>query len=88
MGTIHVILVTLSKEASPSSRIMSIASRPELVEQVRESKRVKVEAQPTFGFSDEDKVGTFQPHDDTLVVTLRIGRYDVKKGVSGLRKWN
>jgi len=67
---------------------MSIASRPELVEQVRESKRVKVEAQPTFGFSDEDKVGTFQPHDDTLVVTLRIGRYDVKKGVSGLRKWN
>ena len=32
-----------------------------------------------LGFSDEDKVGTIQPHDDTLVVTLRIGGYDVKK---------
>ena len=30
-------------------------------------------------FSDEDKIGTIQPHVDTLVVTLRIGRYDVKK---------
>ena len=32
-----------------------------------------------LGFSDEDKVGTIQPHDDTLVVTLRIGGYDVKR---------
>ena len=30
-------------------------------------------------FSDEDKVGTIQPHDDALVVTLRIGGYDVKR---------
>ena len=32
-----------------------------------------------LGFSDEDKVGTIQPHDDALVVTLRIGGYDVKR---------
>ena len=32
-----------------------------------------------LSFSDEDKVGTIQPHDDALVVTLRIGGYDVKK---------
>ena len=31
-----------------------------------------------LGFSDEDKLGTIQPHDDALVVTHRIGRYDVK----------
>ena len=31
------------------------------------------------GFSDEDKVGTIQPHDDALVVTLRIGWYDVRR---------
>ena len=31
-----------------------------------------------LGFSDEDKLGTIQPHDDALVVTLRIGGYDVK----------
>ena len=30
-------------------------------------------------FLDEDKLGTIQPHDDALVVTLRIGGYDVKR---------
>ena len=30
-------------------------------------------------FSNEDKIGTYQPHDDALVVTLRIGGYDVKR---------
>ena len=32
-----------------------------------------------LSFSDEDKVGTLQPYDDALVVTLRIGGYDVKR---------
>ena len=32
-----------------------------------------------LGFLDEDKLGTIQPHDDTLVITLRIGGYDVKR---------
>ena len=32
-----------------------------------------------MGFSDEDKIGTIQPHDDALVITLRIGGYDVKQ---------
>ena len=32
-----------------------------------------------LGFSDEDKGGTIQPHDDALVITLRIGGYDVKR---------
>ena len=32
-----------------------------------------------MSFSDEDKVGTIQPHDDALVVTLRIGGYDMKR---------
>ena len=31
-----------------------------------------------LGFLDEDKIGTIQPHDGALVVTLRIGGYDVK----------
>ena len=33
-----------------------------------------------LGFSDEDKLGIVQSQDDALVVTLRIGGYDVKKG--------
>ena len=32
-----------------------------------------------LSFSDEDKLGTIQPHDDALVVTLRIGGYDAKR---------
>ena len=32
-----------------------------------------------MGFSDEDKIGTIQPYDDALVITLRIGGYDVKR---------
>ena len=31
-----------------------------------------------MGFSDEDKIGTIQPHDDALVITLQIGGYDVR----------
>ena len=36
-----------------------------------------------MSFSDEDKIGTIQPHDDALVVTLRIGGYDVKRVMVG-----
>ena len=44
-----------------------------------EPKRAKVDIQSALSFSDEDKIGTMQPHDDILVVTLRIGGYDVKR---------
>ena len=43
------------------------------------SKRARVEVRLALSFSDKDKVGTIQPYDDTLVVTLKIGGYDVKK---------
>ena len=36
-------------------------------------------ATPSLGFSEEDKEGTFQPYDVALVVTIRIGGYDVKR---------
>ena len=45
----------------------------------REFKRAKGTASPVLGLLDEDKIGTVQPHDDALVVTLRIGGYDVKR---------
>ena len=31
-----------------------------------------------MSFSNDDKVGTIQPHGDPLVITLRIRGYDVK----------
>ena len=44
----------------------------------QEPKRARVERPLVMGFSDEDKIGTIQSHDDALVITLRIGGYDVK----------
>ena len=34
---------------------------------------------PTLSFPEEDKIGTTQPHNDALLITLRIKDYDVKK---------
>ena len=32
-----------------------------------------------LSFSEEDQIETTQPHDDALLITLRIGGYDVKR---------
>ena len=45
----------------------------------QDPKRARVELPLVMGFSDEDKIGTIQPHDKALVITLRIGGYDVKR---------
>ena len=34
---------------------------------------------PILSFSEEDKIGTIQPHNDALLITLKIGNYDVKR---------
>ncbi|XP_030924929.1 uncharacterized protein LOC115951961 [Quercus lobata] len=44
-----------------------------------EPKKARMEIRPSLSFSDENKIGTIWPHDDALVVTLRIGGYDVKR---------
>ena len=36
-------------------------------------KKIKTNVPLVLSFSDADKLGTIQPHDDALVVTLRIG---------------
>ena len=45
----------------------------------QDPKRAKVELLLVMGFSDEDKIGTIQPHDDALVITFWIKGYDVKR---------
>ena len=78
MGTINVILAALGRTGSFSSRVMSI-DRPFAKHLTFDLKRSKVNVQPALSFSDEDKVRTSQPYDDALVVTLRIGGYDLKR---------
>ena len=75
---INAILVAPGRTNSCPSRVMSVASLS-TEDDNRESKKAKKVASPMLGFSDEDKIGTIQPYDDTLVVTLRIGGYDVKR---------
>ena len=71
IGTINVILAALGRTGSCPSRVMSVARL--LAEgDDQESKKAKKGASPVLGFSDEDKIGTTQPHGNALVVTFRI----------------
>ena len=44
-----------------------------------ELKRARIEIRPSLSFLDENKIGAIQSHDDALVITLRIGGYDVRR---------
>ena len=78
LGTINDIFMASGRTGSHPSRVMSVARLPAEGSKL-ELKRARVENQPMMSFSKEDKVGTIQPHDNALVVTLRIGGYDVKR---------
>nr|XP_023914213.1 uncharacterized protein LOC112025760 [Quercus suber] len=60
------------------SRVLSVAQLP-AEESQSEPKRARRGFHLILSFSEEDKIGTIQPHDDALVITLRIGDYDVKR---------
>ena len=78
MGTIHVILAASERTVSFPSRVLPVA-RLSTEDGKKEPKRSKKGNSPVLGFSNEDKMGTIQLHDDALVVTLRIGGFDVKR---------
>ena len=42
-------------------------------------KKAKRNSHPVLSFSEEEKVGTTQPHDNALLITFRIGGCDVKR---------
>ena len=75
---INTILVTPGRTGGYPSRVLSVTQLP--AEESRSGpKRPKRNPHPVLSFSEEDKVGTTQPHDDALLITLRIGGYDVKR---------
>ena len=78
MGTIHVIFAVPGRTGSFPSGVLSVAQL-RIKDGGKESKRFKKGNSLVLGFSDNDKMRTIQPHDDTLVVTLRIGRIDLKR---------
>ena len=78
LGNINVIFTALRRTSSCPFRVMSV-TRLAIEGADLEPKKVKLDVQPALSFSNKDKVGTIQPHDDALVVKLKIGGYDVKK---------
>ena len=77
-GTINVILAAPGRTGTGPSRVLSVA-QPQAEESQAGPKRARRSSCPHLSFSEEDKIGTTQPHDDALVVTLRIEGYDVKR---------
>ena len=71
LGIINVIFAVPRRTGSHPSRVISVA-RPPSENSNPKPKRTRMEIQPVFSFSDEDKVGTTQPYDDALMVTLKI----------------
>ena len=78
LGTINVIFAAPGRTGSCPSRIMSVA-RLSSGDINQDPKKAKMEIPLVLGFSDEDKIGTIQPHNDVLVITLRIRGYNVKR---------
>ena len=78
LGTINVIFSAQGRTSFHSSRVMFVARLP-VEDSNSEPKRARVEIRPALSFLDKDKIGTIQPHDDALVVTLKIRGYDVKR---------
>ena len=78
LGTINIIFAAAGRIGSCPFKMMSVSCCPDEGSSSI-PKRVKMGIPLVLGFSDEDKLGIVQPHDDALVVTLRIGGYDVKR---------
>ena len=78
LGTINVIFAAPGRIGSYPSKVMSVA-RLSSEDICHEPKRARLKRSLVIGFLDDDKIGTIQPHDDALVITLRIGGYDVKR---------
>ena len=78
LGTINVIFAASGRTGSCPSKIMSVSCYSD-EDSNSMPKRIKMNVPLVLSISDVDKQGTIQPHDDALVVTLRIGGYDVKR---------
>ena len=76
LGTINIIFTAPGRTGSCPSRVLSVSRSP-AEDHFPSLKKTKRRVPLILGFSDEDLIGTIQPHDDALVVTLRIGGYDV-----------
>ena len=87
--TINVIFVASKRELGSLFGVITISPQSRVREEGKESKQTKTKEEPTLGFSEADKIGTFEPHNNALVVNLQIKGFDEKRVMvdqgSGLR---
>ena len=75
-----MIFAKSGNNGESSTMVMSVDGGCDLEVGDQAPKRARVMVTHTLGFSEEDKKGTLQPHDDALVVTIRIGGFDQGSG--------
>ena len=78
-GTINVIFTKPRNSRGLATWVVFVSRGCDLGVGVQVPKKARLMVTPILGFSKEDKEGTVQPHDDALVVIVRIGVYDVKR---------
>ena len=75
---INTILTAPGRTGAYPLRVLSATQLP-VEESQPGPKKARRNFHPVLSFSEEDKVRTIQPHDDALLITLRIRGYDVKR---------
>ena len=65
-----MILVVLGRTGTCSLQVLFVAQLP-AKESQPEPKKAKRNSHPILSFSEEDKIGTTQPHDDALLIIFR-----------------
>ena len=78
LGTINMILAVPGRTRAYPSQVLFVIQMP-VEESQPGPKRAKRNSHLVLSFSKEDKVGTTQPHDNALLITLKIGGYNVKR---------
>ncbi|XP_075655233.1 uncharacterized protein LOC142625466 [Castanea sativa] len=73
LGTINVIFAAPGRTGSGLTRVMAVA-RTLAKESNSRPKRLRGNTPSILGFSEEDKIGTIQPHDDALGAQLKARR--------------
>ena len=71
-------MAALRRTGTRPAQVLSVAPLP-AEESQPGLKKARISFRPVISFSEEDKIGTIQPHDNALLIALRIGDYDVKR---------
>lgn len=76
---INVIFAAPRKDLGSINRVMTISPWSKVDEEGGPLTKIKLQEQPILEFSKANKERKIQPHDDALIVTMRITGFNVKR---------